>query len=484
MIVMWTRLQALWANPWVRWPVNGGSVLLMVPLLVWLSASVFSKDEPLRPQIQALLTLERPVDDPDNAYFSLVGLGAPDGADAHRAGSLAVWMAFDRLDRGQALQELKPELPGGDTLQVAPIASVCAPGQAVCLPQMRARVALARAWEQAHEGVWSRYLDATRLPRYADVPLGTEALAQRLEQLSEAARFIAVERWVRRQPGEALQILDHSIGLCRLVLSGTVTLHTKLTARRCVTHGWQLASALVLDASGSVLKRHAAAFRHLAPLLLPDEVGFVAIAHSQLRTRLPTLLELPQARALARPDNPWVKALLRPFFLQRATLNRHYEDVMAQTALERAPYAELARYQGAFAPTSQHASGVAALRVLWARVRTGNPIGQWLLDFVPRDELVPHLIEVRALESQRRLYLLVLSCKAAGLLPKDPAACAATAPTELRNPFDGSAPVWNAQQRTLSLPISTMFATTSAMPSPMPSSPSFVPLVYVEMRQP
>ncbi len=472
--MMWTRLQALWANPWVRWPINGVSVLLMVPLLVWLSASMFSKDEPLRPQIQALLTIERPVDDPDNAYFSLVGLGAPQGADAHRAGSLAVWMAFDRFDRfdrGEPLQKIIPELPGGDALKFSPIASVCAQGQAVCLPQMRAQIALARAWERTHAVLWQRYLDAALLPRYADVELGAEVLAQRLEQLSDAARFVAVERWGRRQPREALHIVDRSIGLCRMVMSGTVTLTTKRAARRCVTHGWQLASALALDASGPVLKQHAADFRRLAPLLLPEEAAFTAIAHTQLRSSLPTLLELPQARALARPDNAWLKALVQPFFLQRATLNRHYENVMAQTELARAPYAELARYQVQPQPAPQDAT-------LWARLRTGNPIGQWLLDFVPRDELVPDLLEVRALESQRRLYLLVLSCRAAGTLPKDPAACAATAPTELRNPFDSSAPLWDKEARTLSLPIvSAAYPLQTSLPT------SYVPVVHMPVSR-
>lgn len=429
------------------------SLLLMVPLLLWLSVWAFSKDEPLRPEIEALLRLERLADDPDNAYFLLMGLQAPEGADAHRVGSLAVFMAFGQLEKGVALDQLNPTLPMGEALSWTPLESMCEPGVAVCLPQMRAQAPAIKRWMHQHAAIMARYLEATLLPLYVDMDVGAAAMAQRLEELSNGARFIAVERWTQRQPREALQWVERSLNLCQRVLGGTVTLVTKQAARRCMTHGWELASAFALDASRTVLKRHAADFQRLTPLLLPTDTPFVEVLRSRLRQQLPHLLDLPQAQALTQPQDPWLQALLRPFFLPHATLNRYYENVMAQASLDQAPAAALLRYA---APQIEPS--------WWARLRSGNPIGAWLLEQTPSATLLPDMLEVRALESQRRLFLLTLQCVQAGTLPKDPEACVAAAPPALRNPFDGSAPQWDESARSLKLPIPQ--PTSASYPAP------------------
>jgi hypothetical protein len=157
---------------------------------------------------------------------------------------------------------------------------------------------------------------------------------------------------------------------------------------------------------------------------------------------VPTILDLPEGLALTQPENRWLDALLRPYFRRNATLNRYFENTIAQVAFDRLPNAELAA-RAIPAPDTRW----------WPRLRSGNPIGLWLLDFVPRDALVPHMLNVRALESQRRLLLLVLQCVGDGVLPKEAAACAKAAPAALHNPFDGSAPVWDEGARTLSFPV-------------------------------
>lgn len=439
---MLTRLRAAWANPWLRWPVNVASVILMIPLLYWLSVRLLSSDAPLHDEIDAVLRLERPAEDPGNAYYALLGISAPESADAHRVGTLAVMIAFDKIDNGEPVERVVPTVPGGDALAIAPIPLVCPAGQRVCLGPMRAQVAVARQWERAHGAVWDRYLEAATLPRYADVELGAETLAARLAILSDAARFMAVERWSRGQQARAIEIMDRGITLCRRVLAGTVALPVKRAAARCVADGWQLAAALALDSPPAALRRTAPLLHGFAQPLSAEEIAIGAMVRSELRSRMPTVLELPQARALTEPDNPWLEALLRPFFQRSATLNRYFEDGMAQIALERMPSSELVVRTPP--PVDAH---------WWTRLRSGNPIGLALLDHVPRDTLVPLLLELRALESQRRLLLLVMQCAASGVLPKDPAACAASAPPELRNPFDGSAPAWDAAARTLAMSV-------------------------------
>lgn len=439
---MIARLRALWARPWVRWPVNVISVSLMIPLLFWLSMRALSTDEPLRDDLEAVLRHERPAEDPGNAYYALIGITAPGSADAQRVGTLAVMIAFDKIENGEAADRVVPAVPGGDALAIAAVKSVCPPGRDVCLNEMRANLALARQWEKAHPAIWERYLDATGLPRYADVELGAESIASRLANLSAAARFVAVDRWSRGQQPQAIEIVDRSMALCRRMLAGTVALSVKLAARRCVTNGWQLASALALDTPGAAFKRNAPLLRKLALPLLPEELALSAVARSEVRSTLPTLLERAEARVLTEPENPWLEALLRPFFRRNATLNRYFEHTISQTALDRASNVELAARARPVVDSQW-----------WPRLRSGNPIGLALLDRVPRDALVPHLLDMRALESQRRLLLLVLQCAGLGVLPKDPVACAASAPPELRNPFDGSAPVWDAAARTLGMPV-------------------------------
>lgn len=440
---MWASVRAWWlANPWVRWPVNGVSLILMVPLLVWLAAYGFSQDEPLRPEVQALLQPEPLPSEPDNAFEVLMGLSAPKDADAQRVGSLVVYVAVEQMARGRTPQEAAAALPQAHVLTVQPLEPICPQGQRVCLPQMRAQAAQVRQWEAAHDVVWTRFLEAARQPLWRDVDLKTPQMAQRLDQMSAAARLIAVERWSRRRHDEALSALEHTLHLCRMALSGTVVRSTKEAAGRCVVDGWTLASALALEASRGVRERHARAFARLAPLLLAPETAIAPVVRNELRARLPSVLDTPQARAWARPDNDWLRTLRHPFFQQRATVNRYYERMSAQARLDEASARELA------APYRDDHE-----RNVWAWWRTGNPIGMWLLDFHARDEFVPLALSLRALEAHRRLYLLVLQCTAAGTLPKDPRACAQSAPRELHNPFDGRPPTWDEARGVLALPL-------------------------------
>ena len=92
---MLTRWRALWARPWLRWPVNVISVILMVPLVFWLSVRALATDAPLRDDLEAVLKQELPADDSGNAYYALIGITSPDSADWHRVGTLAVMVLFD-----------------------------------------------------------------------------------------------------------------------------------------------------------------------------------------------------------------------------------------------------------------------------------------------------------------------------------------------------------------------------------------------------
>lgn len=446
---MFARARAIWAKPSVRWPVNIASVILMIPLVAWLSFYAFSKDEPLLPEIELLMNLERPADDPGNAYFVLAGITAPPAADAARVGSLAVMLAFERRDpRGSDIAP-PPQLPGGPLAPVPPFANPCSDGRAVCLREMRASAGATEAWLKANDTVWQRFLGIAALPRYADLDLDAAKDAERLNTLAAAARSIAVAVWSSGQRAEAVQLIERNLTLCRLVLGGTVALATKRAAARCVADAWELAAALLLDEPQLVQKeaqrKRAAlsdALARLARPLLPEEPEFLPIVHTELRARLPALGDHPNVAALTNHPNRWIDAALRPFYLRNATFNRYFEAMKAQAAFDRLGHTELAALRRRAGTVDR-----------WAGWRSRNPIGARVLEFAPVDDLVPPMLEVRALESQRRLLLLALHCVRSGSLPKDPAACASGAPRELHNPFDGSLPKWDEPQRRFLMPV-------------------------------
>lgn len=444
-----TRWRTVWANPWVRWPVNILSVLLMIPLLAWLAFYALSQDEPLGPEIDALMAIDRLADDPGNAYFGLVGITAPEQADAVRIGSLAVMIALERQDpRGSDIAP-RLQLPGGDLRPVAPIANPCPDGRAACVREMRAVAQETEGWLKDNEAVWNRFLEIAQLPRYADVELDTVRDVERLKTLAIAARRIAVVVWSAGQRAEAMMLVDRNLSMCRLVLGGTVALATKRAAARCVADAWELAAALLLDQPRAVQKelqrKDSAlgnAMARLTPLLSPEELAFAPIVRTELRAQLPKLADQSDTAHLTANVNPWIDAALRPFYRRNATINQFYALTMQQASLDRMSNADLVALR-------RPVSAVDA----WERLRTLNPIGERVLDFAPTDGLVPYMLEVRALESQRRLFLVTLHCVRGGFLLKDPAACVANAPRELSNPFDGSAPQWDESQRRLVAPI-------------------------------
>jgi len=401
------------------------------------------------------------VEDPGNGYFSVVGLQAPASANAHRVGTLMVLMAFDRLERGE-------RIAGGQSFAaflkepasaVTPIPNVCDDGQAVCLTKMKAHFEKARHWQRVHQVAWAEYVQATRLPRFVDRAPGAQSISETIALFSEAARFVAVSYWVESRPEDAFSLLEQSVHFCRTVLEGTVALVVKMAAQTCIQQGWVLAAQMVLDAPEPILSRVAQSLDALERPILPYQMALGAVVETQASQALDILFDSPQAKKLTRIRNDWFNAWIHPFFLPNQTLNQFFDRQMAQRAYDRMTHQELARMSIGSVTQSNR------VHQWWSWLRGGNPIGSWLLDSVPSDALLPYALRVRALESQRRLLVLVRHCVRARLLPSAPQACASDAPEALRNPFDGAAPEWVPAENSLVLPVrSSAWDLSVAMP--------------------
>lgn len=429
---MLTRARSWWAQSRWRWPLNVLSVLLMLPFAFWLTVAALGRDEPLRDAIDPLLKLERPAEDPGNLYYVLVGLGAPETADAHRVGTLSVQIAFDQIDQGRPLD--KVQIAGDETsvLPLAPPPSVCEAGSRICLAPMKARVADLRAWDRAHAQLADRFLDAARLPRYADVDLGADVVAMRLASMAVGAYGLAVDRWVRGDQPVALEVVERTVTVCRRVLGGTVAPALKRAAAHCVEDGWTLAAELALDVPRARLVRLAPALRALATPLSAEERAVAPLVRAQARMALPALFEDSRVRALVEPANTWQEALQQPFYRRNATLNRYAERWLAQAGLDRLSDADLPRYVPP--PLEQ---GV------WQRVATANPIGLAAIERMDPAPLLPLARQVRALEAPRRLLVLTVQCALDATLPKDRSACAAGVPADLRDPLTSAVAQWD-----------------------------------------
>lgn len=445
----WGRVRAGWASPWVRWPVNVLCLVLMVPVLIWLSAWALSQDEPLREEVRALLRLEPPPQDPGNAYWDLLGLAAPVDQVGYLAGIESVARAFDRYQLGGDPASLRLLDARDETLLSGAWQGVCEQAQAACMHQMLAHAAAVQAWLDEHAVPWQRLLEAMVRPRWTDWDVDAQRVAKRLEDASALVRAKAMIDALQGQPAQALDLAQRSLWLCRRALAGTVMVPVKAAAQRCAARAWALASAMVLEAADDVIASQDSTLLAMTLDLHPDEWSLRPLVRAQMRTALPQLFDNAQLRDQLYARSVWLRVLAKPFLLPHATMHRYVDDTLAQAALlDRMPNAQLIGERAA--QPAPHG---------WSWLRADNPVGMWILSVQPQGDALAQLrLELRALEGQRRLYALLLQCRRKQTLsgPSDSAgmaSCAASAPEHLRNPFDGSAVQWDERRAVLSLPI-------------------------------
>jgi hypothetical protein len=385
--------------------------LLGLAVLVLLVVNAF--DEDLAPGVVELLKpAAAEVDDGDNAYYALVGLDAPSGADPHAHGRQLVARMVaeetrrDRVSRAErsrpAQQKLRRLLQATteletrqETLRIKPSKYLCSrAAQDSCLRRVsRNPVEAKRALDENRE-LLERYRRLLKYPALVETYVPRDFLG-RPPELS--AFHGAHNLWLTHVALEfengnlqaAFADLESDMALLRAALKGTRLSPTRVGILIALQMDLPLLAEMVVAkpaAAASFKKEIAAA---LAPLT-PAELSWARLERETLASIVPILQ--------ARPGTAyeWVAS---PFLKRHATVNRLYaaQKTIYEWNEFSASQDEAMRQRVARANDMLHAP-------YWTFAY--NPVGKWEL----RDMDLSHYIDVMEsyydLDGLRRLVLL------------------------------------------------------------------------------
>lgn len=281
-------------------------------------------DEDLHPDAAAYLKPGAPARLPDdqNAYFALVGLGAPASEQPHDAGRKwvgAVKDAVARRSRGESAA-----WPKASTARSAP--EICVPGKSSCLAAAREKEGEARKFVADHALLLARYRVLHAYPGYAETmdysdlgqpfpPFGPVLSAQRVFHVDAALRL------VQGEVDTVLADLEKEIAFLRRLLAGSNLLIGKMVANRLLQRSTLMASDVMARHREAAASRAAGLAQALQPLAAEERRMDAALRHEFrfLRNSFLHILRYPELAG-----DSWIMGLARLFFAPNATANAEH----------------------------------------------------------------------------------------------------------------------------------------------------------------
>jgi hypothetical protein len=401
--------------------------LLGVPLAVLLLINL--RDEALLPEAVAYMRNDAAsLPDEQNAFYYLLGFGAPLADDPHKAGKawlVAVNQAQESLLKGAEANW--PAQPEG----LPKIAATCSPDRESCVRWLKDKAQAGKLVEDNRQAI-GRYRGVHAYPGYRDMtdarllsypmPSFTPlASAQRLYLLDIAQRF------ERGEVDAPLAALRDEIALARRMMAGSHSLLQKVLATAQLVRTSLFAS--------DVLSAHRARIGPKAAVL----AGALAPLSAEERGLAPTLRSEFAMAASASDPSRWHgedfgigidTMFARPFYQQRASVNLLYGFTRAWSEVDQAPAAEL---DAAFARARAAEPKFSA----WGAIY--NPVGK-LLVFINALQPAGYFERVHDADALVRMVALQAQIVAKNVKPDA---------IDSRNPYTGKPYGWDAQTRQL-----------------------------------
>lgn len=351
----------------------------------------------------------------DNAYVYLMGMDSAPEADVRAAGATRI-AALETASRTQSFATIAasaasaPLYRSERSATVEALSMACGQSASVCGAALERDPAAASAWAKAERWLHARYQTFIAHPQWraspamfdGDAPLPPLALA------SDGQMLHFIEAWQRAGNGDAAGVralLGADIGFWRQVFAASDTVLMKTVA-------------------GTALRRHFAlgnmALRRLPPErqaeAIPDQWRApLSIAEKSLRAPLAGELksfELMLRNKVAGSGGATmdtdVVALLRPAFKLQASLNEQAGKLQVQADAFDVDYRDLPH-------TVRSPTGMA------------NPL--------------PHALSAADVEGVRRVHLLLVELRSAGVAPR--AMAASVAGAALTDPYTGAPFGWD-----------------------------------------
>lgn len=411
---------------------------VLVPLAGALALLLFVNafDEELHPEVAAHLDApSRYLHPAENAFYSMVGLAAPAGEDAHAAG----FAYIDRVRRIVPGSENTrwPDTPGS----VKPV-PMCDGTPAACFKAVGESPGKARAALASHGWLLERYRTLIAYRDYDEsyVPRSYEAPLPPFVPIAAAQRLLLIDAALRLQKRDysALDEVRRSLAFGRLMLANSRTVIGKMVANR--------------QARNAALFISEALAEHRIP---PRLASKLVAALDPLSAQERSLQDALRAEFLAVPSvfggcrssvrnlgaDAWASELLCPFLKENASVNyvyfRHQKPALALMALPPAEMIEARR--------KSRASGTQSA-FDWTFAY--NPAGKWLASSA-QPEWSDYGLRMHDLDATLRLAAVQALVKAGGVKLAEVPAFVARVDKRYSNPYTGAAMRWDAGERKL-----------------------------------
>ena len=443
---------------WVRALLLAALALLAAGVLVlwWVNR----QDEPLRPEVAQALAFSAPTPEAmrRNGYFRLLGLGAPPAEDAQAAGErffAAQVRGYERFRATGEMPALAAQAYARQPVEPGPLR--CDAEVADCYAHTVAQADLARQTLARYAVPVERYLALADAPQFEEVLppyIGVEMpYYQDAVAASQLVGVRAALLWQGGQPRQALALLARDAQVQARMGPGAGTLVGAMIAQAMQVRRQRLLGAMLAHAKGRPLDAEGwraavgGSTADLSPALAGEArwtLAAVALVTRPFEPPAATGDEAPptwpeRARALS-----W-SLLSRLSYLPHATQNQTWRAQQAMLALAALPASEL---DAAVAQAREHLPPASDERG-FLPLQPRNMVGQMLLGMGSPDMWLTYIERAHDVEGHRRLLLLAIEARSAGVALADMPAWLAVTPAALRHPYTGQPMDWDAANATL-----------------------------------
>lgn len=428
----------------IRILARTAAVLLGIPALIylgWLSGNL--SDDELDPAVARLIAAGAPpqIDARDNAYFDLLGIGAPEGEDAHAWGQAR----FRELTASDGPPGGTPPAPVAQRKSAIDAAKIPCAKTEECLAEVAGNPYAAQR-ALAAEATPLRRLDAVLESNYQEPYRAFvyhsefAAFAPPMTALKLAQARVALLAAQGRHE-EALRQWGRLTAFADRQAAGSYSLLAKMIAIAAL-HRQHVLLAEYLKTYPGIAAQHAALIMNALPPQSRAELTLAPALESEIAVMARSFTsDLTDIRAAVGSDLPAPLAgLFEPFFKPKATVNMvagQMRQWVQLDALEgdayRAARATLARQAG-------------EEQSLW---HYRNPIGK-ILAGVAEPEYSSYFYRRDNLAAERRLLRFGIGLLADGKCDAALIKAAVANHRELAHPYTGALPAWNDQRRSLS----------------------------------
>ena len=440
----------------VGWLLAGLLTLALLAVTIfWL---INRKDEALLPEVAQAIVFTPPPPEAmqRNAYFVLLGLGAPVGEDALAAGMrfFAAQMQdyADRRQTGQARSSTVQAWPH-QPLEINALR--CPVERDDCLEYWLPRQGTIRAALKQYAHVLRRYHSLLEMPEYEEViPPDLAVAMPYYGDLVAASDLVLMQAALLLHGGDAAQallLLEHNARLhqrlmagSRTLIGGMIALSMQMRQQRVVSH-LLLRHPVLARAHTARWQAALSSEADLSAALAGEGRWMVSSFNTDMSQELRRLAagNFPgkdEASMVARLEK--TLAISQKFYLHHETLNRFYRAYRVAMRLADVPADQI----------DAQVTRVAQEQVIigqpwWKRPYFGlrNQLGNILLE-MGQPDIQRYIERAHDVEGHRRLVLLQLAAYSAGLEAADMPDWLAKSPEALRNPYTLAPMGWEADK--------------------------------------